>query len=150
MNCTAFQGRLSAYLDHELTGRQMIAMREHLNTCEACRQEMEALRRVSELFVEVEAGDAPDGLDDRILRAVQVSAEQKPKRAASMMIVTASAAAACFAAYIVSSVFTPMKETPPTQVSTGFDLSADQAYQISSDPFSSHVPVALPAGHSQP
>lgn len=151
MNCHTFHNRISAYLDHELTGQQMIAMREHLSHCDACRDELEAIRKVSTLFVETTSMDAPEGLEDRILQAVHASAQQKPKRAASLMIATASAAAACFVAYIVSSVFTPMQETQPHQMTaSGFDLSADQAYQISSDPFSSHVPVAIPAGHSQP
>jgi hypothetical protein len=40
--------QLGAYLDGELLGSSLQAMQSHLETCLTCRQELEALRRLSE------------------------------------------------------------------------------------------------------
>lgn len=43
MNCRRIQGLLSAYLDSELTGYEMLAIREHLSCCQKCSDERTAI-----------------------------------------------------------------------------------------------------------
>ena len=43
MNCGRVSNQLSAYLDRELTGTEMLQIRSHLTECDRCRSEHEAL-----------------------------------------------------------------------------------------------------------
>jgi anti-sigma factor RsiW len=44
MNCQTCQSQLSAYLDAELTGEQMINVRRHLQECPTCAEEAESVK----------------------------------------------------------------------------------------------------------
>jgi anti-sigma factor RsiW len=46
MNCGRVSNQLSAYLDRELTGAEMLQIRGHLSACDSCRTEYEALSRM--------------------------------------------------------------------------------------------------------
>jgi len=46
MNCRRAVSRLSAYLDGELTGQEMMLVRRHLSSCEACSTELAGIREV--------------------------------------------------------------------------------------------------------
>ncbi len=48
---------LSAYLDGELTGRQLQQVEEHLAECEACQAELDSLQDLSRLLQEVPVGE---------------------------------------------------------------------------------------------
>lgn len=50
MLCSRVQNYLSAYLDSELPGEEMLRIRAHLHQCEACRTEQEALRQTRRLM----------------------------------------------------------------------------------------------------
>jgi anti-sigma factor RsiW len=43
MNCGRVSNQLSAYIDRELTGAEMLSIRKHLGECEGCRAEYDAL-----------------------------------------------------------------------------------------------------------
>lgn len=44
MNCRHVVNLMSAYLDSELTGAEMLEIRRHLNECSECREEYESLK----------------------------------------------------------------------------------------------------------
>ena len=46
MNCGRVSNQLSAYVDRELTGAEMLQIRAHLGACDSCRAEYEALGRI--------------------------------------------------------------------------------------------------------
>lgn len=50
MNCRRVSSLLSAYLDAELTGHEMLEIRAHLDACAACRGEHEALGETKRLL----------------------------------------------------------------------------------------------------
>jgi len=50
MNCGRVSNQLSAYVDRELTGVEMLSIRNHLDDCDACRSEYEALCRMKMLL----------------------------------------------------------------------------------------------------
>ncbi|MBN1213363.1 MAG: zf-HC2 domain-containing protein [candidate division Zixibacteria bacterium] len=70
MRCRKARSYLSAYSNNELTGRRLIAVREHLSTCTACRKEeavYRSLRRVGKELPEVSvSGDFNARLLNRI------------------------------------------------------------------------------------
>src|SRR5438067_1752080 len=50
MNCGRVSNQLSAYLDRELTGAEMLHIRSHLGGCDSCRAEHESLSRMKMLL----------------------------------------------------------------------------------------------------
>lgn len=50
MNCRKVSGLLSAYLDQELTGEEMLAVRAHLGDCPLCRSEHQSLSDTKRLL----------------------------------------------------------------------------------------------------
>lgn len=50
MNCRKVQSLISAYVDSELAGVEMLAVRQHLSDCPECSAEFEALLRVKRAY----------------------------------------------------------------------------------------------------
>jgi hypothetical protein len=50
MLCSRVQNSLSAYLDSELPGEEMLRIRDHLHRCEGCRAEHEAVSQTRRLM----------------------------------------------------------------------------------------------------
>jgi anti-sigma factor RsiW len=48
MNCRKVTNLISAYIDGELTGTEMLAIRRHLSECADCAQEYESMRSLKE------------------------------------------------------------------------------------------------------
>jgi hypothetical protein len=57
MLCGRVTNLISAYLDRELTGADMLQVREHLNGCRACRQEHDDLARMKSVLVRMRAAE---------------------------------------------------------------------------------------------
>ena len=66
MNCRRSSNLLSAYIDGELNGVEMLAVREHLGECAACRQEYESLRATKQLLCRLQNVAARDDLPKTI------------------------------------------------------------------------------------
>lgn len=58
MNCRRIQSALSAYIDGELTGEEMLLIRRHLSDCEFCSDEYNSLQVVKKLLGSLETVDA--------------------------------------------------------------------------------------------
>jgi len=50
MNCHRVQSLISAYVDCELPGVEMLAIRQHLNQCSECNSEFESLLSIKRAF----------------------------------------------------------------------------------------------------
>jgi len=71
MTCRNVEAKLSAYVDAELTGREMVAIRQHIATCESCACELEALSTVRRMIQDsVETPPLPEGMEERLLAAL--------------------------------------------------------------------------------
>jgi predicted anti-sigma-YlaC factor YlaD len=73
MNCEKAKRNLSAYLDSELDGSQMIAIQYHLRECETCQREFDSYRQLKSDLGRLKAV-APD--TDLLLRLKATIAEQ--------------------------------------------------------------------------
>lgn len=67
MLCSRVQNLLSAYCDRELTGVEMLEIRQHLDACEACSREHEQLVQVKRLFGSLGATNPPRDFDSGLL-----------------------------------------------------------------------------------
>jgi len=66
MNCKSVQSRLSAYLDRELGGDELLQMRAHMSACRECRCEAEGLRSLKSLLGGIQCPEPPEDLAHRL------------------------------------------------------------------------------------
>ena len=59
MNCRRVNALLSAYLDGELTGFEMLQIRDHIARCSDCREEQESLQSIKSMLAALPQHD-PD------------------------------------------------------------------------------------------
>jgi len=62
MTCSQANSLLSPYLDGAVTGKEMRALTQHMDTCAHCRQEYASLRQTQLLLSQVGRRRAPDDL----------------------------------------------------------------------------------------
>lgn len=72
MNCSSVRNRLSAYLDQELGQKEAILVSRHIEACEACRQELAALKNDAALLRSSELPEQPAFLVSRTMAEVRV------------------------------------------------------------------------------
>jgi len=66
MNCKTVQTHLSAYLDRELAGDQMLELRAHLNSCKECREEEASVRILKSLLGGLPVPDPSPDFEERL------------------------------------------------------------------------------------
>lgn len=139
MNCRNCEQSLSAYLDNELGGEQMLRLRQHLADCEYCREELEALRDLKMLLAQVPTIEPRAGFEERLLQTV--FSEEPAKTRRLPWVAAISVAAACGAVMVATQFRT--NQTAPTQVaSTNLTpLEEDQALAAAGDPLSGQPPM---------
>lgn len=71
MNCNEVREWMSLYIDHMLDEEQMDSMKNHLDTCDACRCELNELRNIAQLLQEVPDLPVPEEFDQLLRRAIQ-------------------------------------------------------------------------------
>jgi len=104
MNCKSVQNRLSAYLDRELGGDELLQMRAHMSTCRDCRAEVEGLRSLKSLLGGIQCPEPPADLAERLTQNIRRRSFEEPKRSFRMSAfmfagVTACSMAATFLVY---------------------------------------------------
>ncbi|MEN6520272.1 MAG: zf-HC2 domain-containing protein [Armatimonadota bacterium] len=66
MNCRRVSNLISAYIDGELTGVEMLEIRRHLDECQSCTLQYESLRNVKQRLSRLAYAEPLAGLADRI------------------------------------------------------------------------------------
>jgi len=77
MRCADVERDLDAYRDRELAGPAAQAVREHLDTCPACRRLQAERETLSGLIRTVRDGAAPDRLRARIAASLDEHDDEK-------------------------------------------------------------------------
>ncbi len=77
MNCRYVQSRMSCYIDGELTGREMLLVRNHLSRCAGCDHELEQIVQTKQLLGSLGVPRVPIGFEDRLVSAV-LGAKETP------------------------------------------------------------------------
>ena len=151
MSCKAIQHKLSAYLDGELAGYEMLDIRSHLHRCKGCEQEYEELRRLKRLMGNLPENNPGEEFAERLKQKVFQPTSFKPAPVPVAMISGLAFAAALLvsiAALHSHRPTTPVANTnPPVSAPSSFDLARDQAYQNGGDLFSD-APMVIPAQSS--
>lgn len=140
MNCQIAQNSLSAYLDRELQGDQMMSLRSHVERCAECRAELDSLRAVKSGLAALKVYDAPEGLADGVLRRVRV---QEPAMRVPTMTLVATSVAATLLAVVAFNLFFGSQRPQSANEGARFDTASDSA--VTSPDFGGHAPL-IPVG----
>jgi Putative zinc-finger len=76
MKCAEAKSMVSPYLDGVVTGKEMIALTQHLGTCAPCQQEYVSLRQTQQLLTKVGSRKAPEDLALKLRLAISREASQ--------------------------------------------------------------------------
>jgi predicted anti-sigma-YlaC factor YlaD len=139
MNCKAVQLKLSAYLDGELSGFDMLEVRDHLNRCRECGNQADELRSVKKML-----GNMPEiEPDEQFLQRLNAAVFAAPKKPAYRPLSLALLSCIAFATALMVTLAgyhpqpTHVVAKPPVSKpdDNAFDVSRDQAYQSGGDGF---------------
>lgn len=162
MNCKSVQNVLSAYLDRELGGDEMLAVRAHLHDCAACQTEVDELRTLKRFLSESPAPEPPSDLAERLSAAIRA---QNPVETPKQRRATLRATVFTFAGVAACSMFltfTTLNGVRPAAAKSSapgvatnsvhdaaFDVQRDQVYAVGLDA-TGGVPVISSAPASAP
>jgi anti-sigma factor RsiW len=143
MNCRSVQQQLSAYVDRELAGREMLEIRSHLSACSRCAAEEEDIRTLKSLLAGVPTVEPLPGFEQR-LRVGIAQDLQSRHRGIRWPVFSAVAALSAAATLLVLQLTTPRNSfesrpagnfaQQPTSISR--QIQVDQASFMSHDPLS--------------
>ncbi|MHB1459450.1 MAG: anti-sigma factor family protein [Armatimonadota bacterium] len=80
MNCRKVQNLISAYIDSELTGMEMLAIRDHVNHCANCNQEYKSLLRLKRCFGRMQSKQPADHLSVKICSVISYESNKKSRK----------------------------------------------------------------------
>lgn len=148
MTCKAVQSLISAYLDEELSGRQMIALRRHLDDCPECAEELKCVESVKQLLGYEQIPAPSDGFEDRLVERVLAAGAAKDRARVGWIALTGVAAASMLGAALVLNALHGAQPAPPTSHSDEAMyrmVERDRAFSASTDPLvgSPVVPVTF-------
>lgn len=135
MTCENLQSRLSAYLDGELSGRDMLAVRSHVHECPECAQVLEIERTMKEALASLPAVEPPADFEARLMNAVFDSQPKTTRVWRLGAALVATSAVACAATL----VYLRVSHSAPQTVATGdngrFELQRNEVMAASQDPY---------------
>lgn len=90
MNCHQARQLISPYLDHQLTGREMLALQDHLAACVSCDRERQSIRQVKMLLRGLQEPRLPRDFSQTFSQTVALRLEQPHSAAPSWRVLTLS------------------------------------------------------------
>jgi anti-sigma factor RsiW len=75
MKCSRIRNMISQYVDNELAPDEKNLFTSHIQTCPACKEELEEIQSVHQLFASAEAYPAPFGFATRVMAHLEESEE---------------------------------------------------------------------------
>lgn len=153
MTCRCANSRLSAFLDGELSGHEMLQVREHIAHCPECAAEFHAIRELKQFVGAMKAPEPSEGLEARLRARVFAEAAESPVRAR----VTWRFAFGSFVAtaVVASGFFMWLNRgssghfNQPVEARLPVSIANDQAYYAAGDPMSPMAPVMSAGYHAR-
>ncbi len=144
MTCWSVSGRLSALIDGELSGMERESVRRHLEACECCRSEYEALLNVRSLLVQAPAVMPDEDFEERLVASVmnKVRSEKEPAQPTWRLAV---ATAVTVSVLVLGALQLITREDRNVSVAQqprpNFSIRQDQALMAGSDPIGGASPI---------
>jgi anti-sigma factor (TIGR02949 family) len=131
MTCRGVQNRISAFVDGELTGFEMLEIRQHIGRCSACSDEVELHRQAKRTLATLPDVEVPAGLEERLVSRMKCAQTVSPRHR-GFQIFFASAvvavAAAAFTTVILRSNQERTVQANQQLDERAFEVARDQAY----------------------
>jgi anti-sigma factor RsiW len=141
MNCIFSRSRMSCYVDGELSGDEMIAMRRHVEACPDCHKLLEKERGLKRMLSTLPTCETSDEFEERLLSAVRNS---QTSTTAENWPTGRMALALALAAVLVFCVFSLRKTDSPAQPRVGNEIALDQDWNNARSVFpASNLPAGL-------
>ena len=137
MNCKNAQSLLSAYLDDELSGREMLDIREHLSECAACAEELQCIESVKRMLGGTPVPEPSDDFEERLVSHVLCAAAPAANnnRRASIMALTGIAAVSMLLTMLVLNSLRAENPVAEQRDAVPYDLmERNRAFEASGDP----------------
>ena len=145
MNCSFVRSRMSCYVDGELSGDEMLAVRRHLDACEECRVQFQSDRGIKHAVATLPEREASHDFEARLLAAVR-QAGTSQAAPASMWPTGRMAVALAAAAVLVFCVFMLRGSESPEGPIQGNEIALDQDWNNARSVFpASNLPAGLDA-----
>lgn len=142
MTCEMLQSRLSAYLDGELSGRDMQAFRAHLHQCPECAQILEIERITKEVLAGAPMIEPPADFEERLIAKVMSEPVRVNRswRVATAFMMTSVAACAMTLAYLRAN----RPEASAPTASNMYESQREEAMMAGWDPYGGGSTVITP------
>lgn len=148
MNCRTVQNNLSAYLDRELSGEEMLAMRAHVCECRACQEEEQAMRALKALLSGLPTPPAASDLEERLIATVHRAERQVHHQrlwTGSAVVFAVMSASAMFGILSLIGSGSPSQREARSRDRAEAMISAeirrDQAHVAVADPYGGNLEV---------
>lgn len=106
MSCHRVRNHISAYLDRELTGNEMLEVREHIRWCDDCRAEYHNLQQVKSLVRSIPELTPDQDVMTRLRSRIEAERRSPQRLFRGPMSVVVSTVAAAVAALVIFSYLT--------------------------------------------
>ncbi len=140
-NCFRVKGLLSAYLDRELSGEEMILLREHLSSCNECSVEFDELRRIKSALIQMPEVEVSSEFLERMKVQVFASSAPAPVSKSKVAASAGMAAAVLFLVFAVMRWVEVQRETDSAQLGSTYRMSDTVANGV--DQGQTYIPVTL-------
>lgn len=138
---------MAAYLDGELTGEEMFAVRNHLSQCTRCSAEFDGYRRVKQMVSSLPTCEPRIDFEQRLLSAVASAPTGTQPFAVGSRAFSGIMFFAAAALLVIGILLTrPGTNQDSSKVALASPIDSDQAYVQASAPFSTGVAVSFEHG----
>lgn len=143
MNCERTGQLLSAYADHELTGLEMRQVRDHLNHCPDCCQDLAKVESVKRLMGRLAVEESRVSLDELRARVFEPQTARRSVRPVVWLGASVAAAITFFALWVAQTVTEPVITTESIRPESA---QTDLVYVGGTDALSGYAPTLTVAG----
>lgn len=144
MTCKAVSARLDRFVDGELESHERAQVSRHLEMCDECRAEANALSELRSIMEQLKVVEPEHGFEERLVATVFSNVERKERRERNMWIAAAAASTCLMVLGVMAVVSMRESRFQEAELAEGrFEMSRDQAYISSSDPLAGG-PVVMP------
>lgn len=142
-HCEGREAMISALVDGELMGKEMLEVKSHLAQCPACQQAYDELRSLKLNLALMVMPEVNDESFDRVKAGFEAKLAAQSAPRSPRHIWTGMAAASVLAVVLATWLANPRGSSPVTE----FDESIDQAYAAGAAPAMGSTPI-VPANYS--
>lgn len=143
MTCEMLQSRLSAYLDGELAGRDMMAIRTHVHQCPECAQILEIERMTKEALAGIPSVEPPADFEERLIATVMAAPVRKSRNLQIGFAFAMTTALTC--ALTLGYLRASKPEASAPTVASTYESKLNEAYMAGWDPYGGGSPVVTPS-----